>query len=161
MDAHDVQLDVDDRHVLVTTPIRVQIVHQGLITRVLNNALMVFFNLNSCAANEGGVEGIVDKELVELRNCPDQIGLEDYQLLDEYPGCQRVLRAYEALLQQLFLEDVSLGGGVRYKPGAILEVSDPEEAEMILWIVVAGQASSEVANRVFRWLKIELPDFSG
>ena len=79
----EVRISRGRHHVVLESPIRAQIPCESLITRVLNKALMILFELGPCGADEGGVEGIIRDEPIELRNLDDQIGLESDHPLEK------------------------------------------------------------------------------
>ena len=152
----EVRISRGRHHVVLESPIRAQIPCESLITRVLNKALMILFELGPCGADEGGVEGIIRDEPIELRNLDDQIGLESDHPLEKNPECQKVLDTYERLLRQLFENEVRFVC-VRYAPGAILETADLEEAGKILWLAVAFYCSPEITDVIFQRLRLLSP----
>lgn len=94
---------------------------ERLIRIVLNVAIMVRFKLTTDFSTEGGIEGLVGRHYVELRNIDDNIGLivgESY--MADSPTVQKVLRWYSKLLRLLITEELvvsrhSLGRGTILK----------------------------------------------
>jgi len=144
-------------HVVLESPERARVPCQGLITRVLNRTLMFLFELGPYLVDEGGVGGTFRSgESIKLHNRSHEIGLESDHQFAENPGCKQVLDTYEALLRELFEEELRFAFA-KYSPGAILEVSDPEEARKILWLAVAYRCSLQTADLVFQHLRLSLP----
>lgn len=121
-----------------------------LIATVLNTALVVRFGLRPCAATEGGVEGVVKNERIELQN----FGEETIGLYSEYktPVSQEVLCWYGKLLRILCEEDLrfkemDLGRGRIFKLGT---GDCKEEVVKCLWAALCKKASQKFANKVLR-----------
>lgn len=131
-----------------------------LIISVLNTALMVRFKLQVCFATEGGIQGCVDGEPIELRNSYDQIGLYDDHHFEENPVCQKILNWYAEVLR-ILLEEELVVGDKNVGRGAIVKLSpqDPlyeEKAKDLLWLALCKKTSKGFANAVFKRMKIEL-----
>ena len=132
-----------------------------LIVSVLNTALMVRFKLRVCFATEGGIEGYVESEPIELRNSYGMIGLFDDNHFEENPVCQKILNWYAGVLRVL-LEDELVVGGKTFGRGAIVKLSpqDPlyeEKAKGLLWLALCKKTGSKgFADAVFERMKIEL-----
>ncbi|MGC9968477.1 MAG: hypothetical protein ABSC29_01975 [Minisyncoccia bacterium] len=151
-----VEIDRGQYHVALQTPTRAQVPWQDLITKVLNAALMFLFGLGPRFTDKGGVAGAIHGEPIELRNRGDEIGLESDYRPKENPECKQVLDTYEALLRELFEEELHFAFA-KYSPGAILEISDQGEAGKILWLAVAYRCSIQTADVVFQSLRIPPP----
>lgn len=132
-----------------------------LIVSVLNTALMVQFKLRVCFATEGGIEGCVEGEPIELRNSYDKIGLWDDHHLEDNPVCQKILGWYAEILRTL-LEEELVVGGKSFGRGAILKLSpqDPlyeEKAKELLWRALYKKTGSQgFAKAVFERVGVEL-----
>lgn len=132
-----------------------------LIVSVLNTALMVRFKLRVCFAAEGGIEGRVEGEPIELRNSYDKIGLFDDHHFEENPVCQKILNWYAGVLR-MFLEEELVVGDKTFGRGAIVKLSpqDPlyeEKVKDLLWLAICKKTGSKgFANAVFEQMKIEL-----
>lgn len=131
---------------------------QRPVVRVTNAAVMEQFSLGVCFAAEGGIEGLVDGEPVELRNLESHIGLIDEYQLPDHRGCDRVLSWYAQLLRILF-EDVRVINGQNLGAGRILKLdpTDPNyERDVLglLWLAMFSQTNdADFPHRVFRRLE--------
>lgn len=132
-----------------------------LIVSVLNTALMVRFKLRVCFATEGGIEGRVEGESIELRNSYDKIGLWDDHHFEENPVCRKILEWYAGVLRALLEEELAVGDK-NFGRGAIIKLSpqDPlyeEKAKDLLWLALCKKTGSKgFADAVFEQMKIEL-----
>ena len=132
-----------------------------LIVSVLNTALMVRFKLRVCFATEGGIEGRVEGESIELRNSYDKIGLWDDHHFEENPVCRKILEWYAGVLRALLEEELAVGDK-NFGRGAIIKLSpqDPlyeEKAKDLLWLALCKKTGSKgFADAVFERMKIEL-----
>jgi len=132
-----------------------------LIVSVLNTALMVRFKLRVCFATEGGIEGRVEGEPIELRNSYNKIGLWDDHHFEENPVCQKILNWYAGVLRALLEEELAFGDK-NFGRGAIVKLSpqDPlyeEKAKDLLWLALCKKTGSKgFADAVFEQMRIEL-----
>ncbi len=151
----------------VTWPQSCELPCARLIVRTLNTALMVRFKLRACFAAEGGVEGWVMGEAIELRNFDGIIALWSEYRFDKNPACQKILKWYAEALRAL-LEEELVVDGKNFGRGAIAKLSpqDPlceEKANSLLWFALRKKTGSKgFANAVLDRMKIKGgPDVAG
>lgn len=161
-----VEIEVTKRGAWLEWPNPENIPFVRSLVMVLNTALTVHFGL------ESDVQGIVDDEVIELRNADGKVGLYDGCGLEENPACQRVLAWYAELLRILFEEELKIGDRSLGR-GAMLKLNpeDPqceEKARSLLYLAVLKKTGAEgftrpVFNRIQRDLgmPIALPPVAG
>lgn len=129
-----------------------------LAASVVNTALMTRFKLGVCISTEGGVQGRIGREPIELRNVYAKIGL-----YDEYSNSQirrewtnKILNWYGDLLRYIFEKKLYFNKQ-SFGRGAILKLTnrseDEPKARFYLWLAIRTKArSSAFADRVFKKL---------
>ncbi|MBI2984756.1 MAG: hypothetical protein HYY50_03985 [Candidatus Kerfeldbacteria bacterium] len=128
------------------------------VIRVANAAVIEHFGFSVTYATEGGVEGLLDDEPIELRNFDDKIGLFDEHQFPDNPGCQRILEWYGGLMRVLF-ENVLVVNGQNLGRGRILKLdsSDPDyqrNVHGLLWLTLyAHSGQADFPERVFGRLR--------
>lgn len=126
---------------------------------VLNAAIIEYFGLRVTFAAEGGVEGVVDDEPIELRNLDDKIGLFDEYQFPDHLVCRNILEWYSQLLRILF-EDALIVNGHDLGRGRVLKL-DPTDANFnrdvlhLLWLAMFVQTEqADFPGRVFARLEV-------
>lgn len=162
-----VEIEINRYGVMVSWPQMSEIPCARLIVSILNTALMVRFNLRTCFATEGGIQGIVEREPIELRNMYDRIGLSDDHHFEVNPVCQKILDWYARTLRILFEEELVFGNN-NFGQGAILRLSPNDtlhekKARDLLWLALWKKTGSRgFARAVFERMQLELASpFSG
>ena len=131
-----------------------------LIVKVFNTALMVRFDLDVCFATEGGVQGIIGDESIELRNIYEEIGLFDYYGFKDGVASLEILPWYARMLR-LLLEEELVVDDRNVGRGAILKISRDDQngdakAIGLLQSVLCEYGGEEFAKEVFERLAKEL-----
>lgn len=162
-----VEIEVNRYGAMVSWPQTREIPFARLIVSTLNTALMVRFKLKVCMATEGGIQGLIEKEPIELRNMYDQVGLSDDNHFDVNPICQKVIGWYAEALLVLFEEEIVFGDK-SFGRGEILRLSpeDPhseKKARELLWLALWKKTGSQgFAKAVFERMQLEAANpFSG